>query len=174
MDDFGLVVTVLKSLIMSLEGESISNVTASCLPSMNRLHTEFCTNVSYLFLEADVSIDAIAYLLLDEIKNCWLQGIKQVDLSDSGLMPGYGNVGQWSNGEADQYATNKNNDVSSCLGKCLVSDTRPRALKNAILCRLSDIASLVELVANKMVLLPFSSFHFDTVPFLISVCQALI
>ncbi|KAL5101476.1 hypothetical protein RYX36_005803 [Vicia faba] len=150
MDNFGLVVTVLKSLIMSLEGESLSDVTASSLPSMNQLHTEFCTNVSCPFLESNESIDAIANLLLDEIKSCWLQGIKHVDLSDCGSMPGNDNVGQWSNGEVDQYATNKNNDVSSRLRKCLVSDTRPHALKNAILCRLSDIVSLVELVANKM------------------------
>ncbi|XP_058743054.1 uncharacterized protein LOC131615890 isoform X2 [Vicia villosa] len=150
MDTFGLMVIVLKSLIMSPEGESLSDVTASCLPSTNPRHTEFCTNVSCPFLERDESIDGIANLLLEEINNCWFQGIKQVDLSDSGLMPGNGNVRQWSKGEGDQCATNKNNDVSSCLRNCSVSDTRPHALKNAILCRLSDIASLVELVANKM------------------------
>ncbi|MCI53129.1 hypothetical protein A2U01_0074375, partial [Trifolium medium] len=64
--------------------------------------------------------------------------------------PGNDNVGQRSNWEADQCATNKNNVVSGCLKKCLVSDTRPHALKNVILRHLCDIVSLVELVANKM------------------------
>ncbi|CAJ2634200.1 unnamed protein product [Trifolium pratense] len=150
VDNVGLVVTVLKSLVMLLEDESLSDVTAPCLPSINQPHNEFCTSASCPFLEGTESINAIACLLLEEIKNCWPQGMKQVDLSDSGLMPGNDNVGQWSNWEADQCATNKNNVVSGCLKKCLVSDTRPHALKNASLCHLSDILSLVELVANKM------------------------
>ncbi|PNY04429.1 protein TRANPARENT TESTA 12-like [Trifolium pratense] len=150
VDNVGLVVTVLKSLVMLLEDESLSDVTAPCLPSINQPHNEFCTSASCPFLEGTESINAIACLLLEEIKNCWPQGMKQVDLSDSGLMPGNDNVGQWSNWEADQCATNKNNVVSGCLKKCLVSDTRPHALKNAILCHLSDMLSLVELVANKM------------------------
>jgi hypothetical protein len=116
VDNVGLVVTVLKSLVMLLEDESLSDVSASCLPSINQPHTEFCTSVSCPFLEGTESINEIACLLLEEIKNCLPQGMKQVDLSDSGC------------------GTN-----------------RPHALKNAILCHLSDIVSLVELVANKMV-----------------------
>jgi hypothetical protein len=156
MDNFGLVATVLKSLVMLLEGESLSDVTAPCLPAINQLHTEFCINDSCQLLEGAESIDAIACLLLEEIKNCWLQGINQIDLLDSGLMPGNDNVRQRSNEEVVQHTTDKNNDVSGCLKRCLVSDTRPHALKNVILCHLIDIVSLVELVANEMVLLIIS------------------
>lgn len=166
LDNSGLMVTVLKSLVMFLEGGSPSVVTASCLPSINQLHTEFCTNVKCPFLEGAESIDVVACLLLEEIKNCWHQGIKRVDLSDSRFMSDNCNGGQRSNWEAVQCSTDKNNDVTCCLRKCLVSATQPEdALNNVIFCHLSDVLSLVELVANKMVL--FSSFHLFMLIFIV-------
>ncbi|RDX82345.1 hypothetical protein CR513_36880, partial [Mucuna pruriens] len=147
-DAFGLMVTVLKSLIMFLEGGSPFVATA-CLPSINQLHTELCMNVKCPFLEGAQSIDVVACLLLKEIKNNWLQGIKQVDLSDSRFMSDNYNAGQWYNQDAVQCAINENCDVP-CSKKCLNSATQPDALKNVNFWGLNDVLSLVELVANKM------------------------
>ncbi|KAJ1388017.1 hypothetical protein SESBI_39478 [Sesbania bispinosa] len=150
LDNFGLMVTVLKSLVTFLEGGSPSVVTASCLPSINQLHTEFCTNVKCPFSRGAESVDVVACLLLEEIKNCWLQGIKQVDLSDSRFMSDNYNVGQRSNQEVVQCAINKSNDAPCCSKKYFISTTQPDTLKNVAFCHLSDVLSLVELVANKM------------------------
>nr|KYP73319.1 hypothetical protein KK1_005939 [Cajanus cajan] len=139
MDNFGLMVTVLKSLIMFLEDGSLSVATA-CLPSINELHAELCMNIKCPFFEGAESIDVVACLLLEEIRNIWLQGMKQVDLSDSRFMS-----------ESDNYnaGQNKSCDVP-CSKKCLISATQPDSLKNDNLCHLNDVLSLVELVANKM------------------------
>ncbi|KAL2973150.1 hypothetical protein AAZX31_14G031400 [Glycine max] len=140
IDNFGLMVTVLKSLIMFLEDESPS-VASACLPSINQLHAELCMNVKCPFSEGAESIDAVVCLLLEEIK--------RINLSDSGLMSDNYNDRQWYNQGAVQCAISKNCDVP-CLKKCLISATQPDALMNVNFCRLNDVLSLVELVANKM------------------------
>ncbi|XP_027330715.1 uncharacterized protein LOC113846527 isoform X2 [Abrus precatorius] len=149
LDNFGLVMTVLKSLVMSLEHGSLSDGTA-CLPSINQLHTEFCMNVKCPFLEGAESVDVVACLLLEEIKNCWPQGIKRVDLSDSRFMSDTYNAGHCFNQEAAQCAVKKNCDVPCYLKKCVISASPPDALNNVAFCHLSDVLSLVELVANRM------------------------
>ena len=158
LDNFGSMVTVLKSLVIFLEGERPSVATTCCLPSIDQLHTEFCKNLKCPFLEGAESIDTVACLLLEEIKYCWLQGIEQVALSDSRFMSENYIARQWSNPEAVQKAINKNCDVPCCLKKCMVSSaTESGVLRNVNFCHLSDVLSLVELVANKMVL--FSYFQ---------------
>ncbi|XP_061342808.1 uncharacterized protein LOC133288977 isoform X2 [Gastrolobium bilobum] len=149
MHNFGLMVTVLKSLVMFLEGGSQSVATA-CFPSINQLHNEFCTTTKCPFSEGSESIDVVACLLLEEIKNCWLQGVKRVDLSDSRLISDNDNAGHWSNQEAVQCVINKKYDAPFCLKKFLISAAQPDALKNVTFCYLSDILSLLELVASKM------------------------
>ncbi|KAK8466937.1 hypothetical protein PHAVU_008G197100 [Phaseolus vulgaris] len=126
-DNFGLTVTVLKSIIMFLENGRLSVATV-CLPSINQLHAELCMNAKCPFLEGAESIDAVACLLLEEIK--------RVDLSESGFME-------------VQCAIDKNYDVP-CSKKCLISATQPDTLKTVDCCCLSNVLSLVELVANKM------------------------
>ncbi|TKY57172.1 hypothetical protein E2542_SST21618 [Spatholobus suberectus] len=147
-DNFGLMVTVLKSVIMFLEGGSLSVATA-CLPSINQLHAELCVNFKCPFLEGAESIDVVTCLLLEELKNCCIQGMKRVDSSDSRFMSDNYNAGQWYNRDAVQRAINKNCEVP-CSKKCLISATQPDALKKATFCHLNDVLSLVELVANKM------------------------
>ena len=154
IDNFGLMVTVLKSLIMFLEDESPS-VASACLPSINQLHAELCMNVKCPFSEGAESIDAVVCLLLEEIK--------RINLSDSGLMSDNYDAELWYNQGAVQCAISKNCDVP-CLKKCLISATQPDALMNVNFCRLNDVLSLVELVANKMVL--FSSFQVNIDPVL--------
>lgn len=171
LDHFGLMVTVLKSLVKFLEGEISSVVTTVRLPSINQLHPEFCTKVKCPFLEGAESIDAVACLLLEEIKDGWLQGINRVELADSRLMSDSCNARQWSIREVAECANDKNNDAPYCLNKWLISASQPdAALKNINFCHLSDVLSLVELVANKMVL--FSSFPFNI--FINSLFQAVI
>lgn len=152
LNNFRLMMTVLKALVMLLEGENLSVATASCLPSIDQLHTGFCTNDKCPFLEGAESIDIVACLLLEEIKSCCLQGLERVDSLDSRFISNIYKAGQWSHAEAVQCAINKNCDVPCCLKKCTISATQPCVLNNVTFCHLSDVLSLVELVANKMVL----------------------
>ncbi|XP_019434887.1 PREDICTED: uncharacterized protein LOC109341427 isoform X2 [Lupinus angustifolius] len=150
LDNFRLMITVLKSLVMFLEGENLSVAPASCLPSIDQLHTEFCVNAKCQFLEGAEPIDIVACLLLEEIESCWLQGIEQGDLSDSRFTTDDHHAGQWSNQEGIQSLISTNCDVSCCLKRCMISATQPHARKSSTFCHLGDVLSLVELVANKM------------------------
>lgn len=114
---YGLMVTVLKSLVMFLEGGSVSVTT--CVPAINQLHTDLCSNVKCPFSEGAESIDVVTSLLLENIKKHPFQQ-EQFDLSNFRSL-------------SDNY----NN------GQCSNQDVVP--------CQLSDILSLLELVANKMV-----------------------
>ena len=154
MDNFGLMVTVLKSLVMFLEDESPS-VASACLPSINQLHAELCMNVKCPFSEGAESIDAVVCLLLEEIK--------RINLSDSRLMSDNYDAELWYNQHAIQCTISKNCDVP-CLRKFSIFATQPDALRNVNFCRLNDVLSLVELVSNKMVL--FSSFQVNIDPVL--------
>lgn len=149
--NFGLTVTVLKSLVMFLEGRNLPVVTASCLPSIDQLHTELCTSVKCPFLEGAESIDTVAFLLLENIKNCLLQEVELVDSTSSRSLSDKYSAGQCFNQDAVQCATILNCDIACCLKKFMVSATQPHVLSNATLCHLSDVLSLVELVANRMV-----------------------
>lgn len=139
--NFGLMVTVIKSLVMFLEAGNLPIATASSVPSINRLHTELCTSVKCPFLDGAEPIDNVAILLLENIKNCMLQDAKLVDslhyrsLSDKNI------AGQCFNQEAVHCVTDLNCD----------------ALSSATMCHLSDVLSLVELVANRLVCFIFSS-----------------
>nr|XP_027187241.1 uncharacterized protein LOC101505368 isoform X2 [Cicer arietinum] len=140
---YGLMVTVLKSLVMFLEEESMSVATASFLPSINQLHTEICTNGKCPFSEGSESIDVVTLLLLEKIKKHLFQQAEPFD-SDS-----YSN-GQWSNQEVVPCTNSINCDVPCCLKKHVACPTQPDVLIDVTLCQLSDILSLLELVANKM------------------------
>ncbi|MED6179775.1 hypothetical protein PIB30_003991 [Stylosanthes scabra] len=149
VDNFGLMVTVLKSLVIFLEGES-KTVSTCCLPSIDQLHTGFGTTIKCPFLEGGESMDSVACLLLEEIKYCRLHGIEQVALSDSRFMPENFNVRQCSNPEAVQKA------YKSCDGPCSVkrctvtSAAQSGVVGNVDLCCLVDVLSLMELVSKKM------------------------
>ncbi|XP_015973285.1 uncharacterized protein LOC107496528 [Arachis duranensis] len=149
VDNFGSMVTVLKSLVIFLEDES-KKVSTSYLPSIDQLHTEFCTSIKCPFLEGAESIDSVSCLLLEEIKYYRLQRIEQVALSDSGFMPENFNGRQCSNPEAVQKAY-KSCDGPCSWKRCTVSSAaQPGVLGNVDLCCLGDVLSLVELVAKKM------------------------
>ncbi|KAE9614852.1 hypothetical protein Lalb_Chr04g0249051 [Lupinus albus] len=150
LDNFSIMITVLKSLVMFLEGENLSVAHASCLPSIDKLHTEFCVNAKCQFLEGAEPIDIVACLLLEEIERCWLQGMEQGDLSDSRFTSDNHHAGQWSNQEGIQSVISTNCDVPCGLKKCMISATQPHARKSSTFCHLGDVLSLVELVANKM------------------------
>ncbi|KAK7276714.1 hypothetical protein RIF29_17859 [Crotalaria pallida] len=147
---FRLMIIVLKSLVMFLEGENLSVATASCPLSINQLHTQFGMNAKCPFSEGAESVDIVACLLLEEIKGCLHLGMDRVDLSDSRFTSDNYNAGQQSNPEAVQCAINTSCDVPCCLEKCTTSATQPHVLKNVTLCHLGDVLSLVELVANKV------------------------
>lgn len=146
----GLMVTVLKSLVMFLEEGSISVTTASCLPSINQLHTELCANFKCPFSEGVQSIDIVTSLLLEKIKNCLFQQAKQFDSSNFRFLSDNYNVGLWSNQEGVSCANSMNCDTPCCLKEHVACPTQPDVVT---LCQISDVLSLLELVANKMVFL---------------------
>ncbi|XP_028759401.1 uncharacterized protein LOC114718290 isoform X2 [Neltuma alba] len=145
-----LMFTVLKSLIMRLEGGNLPVFTACCLPSVNQLHTELWMGVKCPFLEGAESIEIVALLLLENIRNCLLQEVRLDDSANSGSLSDKYNTAQWFNQEAAQSVIDLQCDAACCLRKCMVSATQPLVLNNASICHLSDVLSLVELVASRM------------------------
>ncbi|KAJ1420878.1 maternal effect embryo arrest protein [Sesbania bispinosa] len=151
LGNFGLMVTVLKSLVMFLEEESISVTTASSLPSINQLHTELCANVKCPFSEGAESIDIVILLLLEKIQNCLFQQAEQFDSSNFRFLSDNYNAGQCSNEDVIPCTNSTNYDAPCCLRKHVTCcSTQPDVLINVTLCQLSDVLSLLELVANKM------------------------
>ncbi|CAI8590353.1 unnamed protein product [Vicia faba] len=147
---FGLMVTVLKSLVMFLEGGSISVTPASCLPSINQLSTDLCTSVKCPFSEGAESIDVVTFLLLEKIKKHLFQQEGQFDSSCfRSLLDNYNN-GQWSNQDVVPCTNSISCDASCCLKNHVACRTQPDVHIDVTLCQLSDILSLLELVANKM------------------------
>ncbi|XP_045800778.1 uncharacterized protein LOC123894754 isoform X1 [Trifolium pratense] len=147
---YGLMATVLKSLVMFLEERSLSVATASCLPSINQLHTDLCTNVKCPFSEGAESIDVVTLLLLEKIKKHLFQQVEQLDSSNFRSPSDNYNNGQWSNQDVVPCTDSINCDVSCCLKKNVACPSQPDVLIDVTLCQISDILSLLELVANKM------------------------
>lgn len=145
-----LMVTVLKSLIMFLEGGNLPVAAASCLPSVNQLHSELWTSVKCPFLEGAESIEIVALLLLENIKNCLLQEVELDDSTNSRSLSDKYTAGRWYGQEAVQHVIDMKCDAACCLRKFLVSATQHHVLNNASICHLSDVLSLVELVASRM------------------------
>lgn len=145
-----LVVTVLKSLIMHLEGENLPVVSASCLPSVNQLHTELWMNVECPFLEGAESIETVVFLLLENVRNC-LQEVEVDNLTNSRSLSDKYNFRQSFNQKAVQCVIDLECDAACCLRKCMVSASQPHVSEKASICHLTDVLSLVELVASKMV-----------------------
>ncbi|TKY72407.1 hypothetical protein E2542_SST01147 [Spatholobus suberectus] len=150
LDNFGLLMIVLKSLVTFMEGESVSVTTASGLPSMNQLHTELCTSDKCPFSEGAESIDIVTLSLLLKIHNCLLQQAEQFDSSNFRFLSDNHNAGHWSNLEVVQCASSSNCDAPCCLKKHVICPTQPDVLLNVTTCQLTDILSLLELVASKM------------------------
>ncbi|XP_058764767.1 uncharacterized protein LOC131638233 [Vicia villosa] len=146
---FGLTVTVLKSLVMFLEGGSISVTPASCLPSINQLRTDLCTNVKCPFSEGAESIDAVTFLLLEKIKKHLFQEGQFDSSSFRSLSDNYNN-GQCSNQDIVPCTDSISCDVSCCLKNQVACHTQPDVRIDVNFCQLSDILSLLELVSNKM------------------------
>lgn len=158
--NLGLMVTVLKSLVMFLEDGDIC--TTTCLPSINQLHSEFCHRSKCPFSEGAESLDIVKLLLLEKIKNCQLQRAEQFNALNFRLLSDKYNAGQWSNQEVVQCASSMNCDAPCGLKKHVICGIESDVLVKVTMCQVSDILSLLELVANKMVLT--SCFQIDFVP----------
>ncbi|KAK7246174.1 hypothetical protein RIF29_41034 [Crotalaria pallida] len=148
LGNFGLMVTVLKSLVMFLEDGGIS-VTDACLPSLNQLHSELCASICP-FSEGVESIDIVTSLLLEKIKNCPLQRVGQFNAPNFRLLSDNHNAGQRSIQEVVQCARSISCDVSCRLKKRVIYATQSDVAVEVSTCDVSDILSLLELVANKM------------------------
>ncbi|KAJ7969175.1 Maternal effect embryo arrest protein [Quillaja saponaria] len=155
LSNYGLVMTVLKSIVLFLESGSPSVASASCLSSINRLHAELYTGVKCPFSEGAASVDSVISLLLEMIGNYALQKnihrsiTKPICSSTSRFLSDDGNVERHPVHEVVRCDIDLDCDVLCCLNNYMVSAASDVAI-NATMCHLSDVLSLVELVACKM------------------------
>ncbi|XP_021818167.1 uncharacterized protein LOC110760241 [Prunus avium] len=152
--NFNLVI-VMRSIVTYLERVSISDSSGSCIPSASNSRTVFCTCVKCPFSEDAVSVDTATSFLLERLQIGALSGATYQDAMESGssnsnyciLLNKY---------KAEQIAYPDNcglgvhGDLSCCLNKFAVPSIQSDSSTNFTLCDLSDLLSLVELVAINM------------------------
>ncbi|PQM37218.1 uncharacterized protein Pyn_18359 [Prunus yedoensis var. nudiflora] len=146
---------VMRSIVTYLERVSISDSSGSCIPSASNSRTVFCACVKCPFSEDAVSVDTATSFLLERLQIGALSGATYQDAMESGssnsnyciLLNKY---------KAEQIADPDNcglgvhGDLSCCLNKFAVPSIQSDSSTNFTLCDLSDLLSLVELVAINM------------------------
>ncbi|KAA8519316.1 hypothetical protein F0562_013572 [Nyssa sinensis] len=154
LKDYGLLMTVLKSLVTFLESANLLTDSASCPPSLTEFRPEFpCTKCP--FYEGAVSMDIVVSLLLERLQNCAFSSTMHQDMMES--------VNSFNSGASSQedkteenagregflYSLCMNCDASCCLNKSRIPTTQSQCAFDGT-CHFSDILSLIELVACNM------------------------
>ncbi|KAI5332054.1 hypothetical protein L3X38_022182 [Prunus dulcis] len=148
-------VTVMRSIVTYLERVSISDSSGSCIPSASNSRTVFCTCVKCPFSEDAVSVDTATSFLLERLQIGALSGATYQDAMESGSSNSNSCI-LFNKYKAEQIANPHNcglgvhGDLSCCLNKFAVSSIQSDSSTNFTLCDLSDLLSLVELVAINM------------------------
>uniref|UniRef100_A0A2P2JK50 Maternal effect embryo arrest 22 n=2 Tax=Rhizophora mucronata TaxID=61149 RepID=A0A2P2JK50_RHIMU len=140
-----LMMTVLKSVVLFLEGRNMPLAsTSTCLFAA-------CPGAKCPFMEDALSVDDIRSILLDSIQNYAGIGTMhqhQMDLShlsnSSVLCPKLKAVNGYKQGHC---VLDSSCDASCCLKKCVIAVTDSTSAANGTLCDLSDLLSLLELLA---------------------------
>eukprot|EP00258_Populus_trichocarpa_P027055 XP_024443074.1 uncharacterized protein LOC7480412 isoform X2 [Populus trichocarpa] len=148
-----LTMTVLKSVIMFLEGGDSSVASAASSLTMCKggmfhpcAKCPFSTDV--------VSIDIVTSMLLEKLQNCAVSGImhhlmESPSLSNSNVLCCKDIAKQSLSHEVITSVLDLNCDASCSLNKCVIP-AQSNSIMNGILCDLSDLLSLVELLAFNM------------------------
>lgn len=148
-------VTVMRSIVTYLEKVSISNSSGSCIPSASNSQTVFCTRVKCPFSEDAVSVDTATSFLLERLQIGALSGATYQDAMESGSSNSNSCI-LFKKYKAERIANPDNcglgvhGDLSCCLNKFAVPSIQSDSSTNFTLCDLSDLLSLVELVAINM------------------------
>ncbi|XP_011013629.1 PREDICTED: uncharacterized protein LOC105117603 isoform X1 [Populus euphratica] len=151
--EHNLTMTVLKSIIMFLEGGDSPDASAASSPTRyNGGMFHPCAKCP--FSTDAVSIDTVTSVLLEKLQNCAVSGImhhpmKSPSLSNSNVLCCKDTAKLSLNQEEVDSALDMNCDTSCSLKKC-VMPARSNYIMNETLCGLSDLLSLVELLACNM------------------------
>lgn len=157
LGDYKLMMMVLKSIVMLLEGVHLSVDAAACPLSVSKVQLQFHPCVECPFSEGAISIDTSALLLLELLQNIAVLGstnhdvIKSFNASNSQVLCDNFNSEQYPSHEEVHCVADLNCDASCSLKKCEMPTSQSDSVGNMTLCHLSDVLSLVELVACNMV-----------------------
>ncbi|KAG2689499.1 hypothetical protein I3843_09G138900 [Carya illinoinensis] len=150
---YGLMVTVFQSIVMLLEGVNSSDPAASHSLSVSEDQFLFHPCTKCPFSKDAVSIDTVTSLLLKFIwNNAGLETtnydvIKSFDMLNSEVLYDSSKSGVSLSHEGFYCATDVNFDASCCLEKYEMPTTQSHSIASMPLCHLTDVLSLVELVA---------------------------
>ena len=142
---------------MLLEGVHLSVDAAACPLSVSKVQLQFHPCVECPFSEGAISIDTSALLLLELLQNIAVLGstnhdvIKSFNASNSQVLCDNFNSEQYPSHEEVHCVADLNCDASCSLKKCEMPTSQSDSVGNMTLCHLSDVLSLVELVACNMV-----------------------
>jgi hypothetical protein len=157
LSNYGLMMTVLKSLVLLLEGINLSGNAASCPSFLREDQIQFHPCSKCPFSEGAVSVDTAASLLIEYLQNYAALGTTNIDviksfnsLNSKVLFDNFKSEEGLSH-EGVHYVADMNCDASCCLDKYDMPTTQSDSLVDMTLCRLSDVLSLVELLACCMV-----------------------
>ncbi|KAJ6376772.1 hypothetical protein OIU76_025846 [Salix suchowensis] len=151
--EHNLTVTVLKSIIMFLEGgDSPVASAASSLTMYKGVMFHPCAKCP--FSRDALSIDSVISVLLEKLQNCGVSGImdhlmKSPSFSNSNLLCCKDTAKRSLNQEEVHSALDMNCDTPCSIKKC-VMPVGSNSIMNETLCGLSDLLSLVELLACNM------------------------
>ncbi|KAJ4977266.1 hypothetical protein NE237_002372 [Protea cynaroides] len=156
LSNYGLIMTVIKSIVSYLEEgkESFGTNTDSYVPSESDNWSGFSRCPKCPFAEGAVSMDEAILLLLEMLQNCVDFGIKEQNLirspnSCSHTVLPFLETAVESFSKSEEDISEMDSNGSSCLSK-LDATFQSTSVVNGSLFHFSDILSLVELVACSM------------------------
>lgn len=154
LGNYGLIMTVIKSLVTYLERGNLS-LPAACVPISCKVWSDFLPCSTCPFSEDAISVDAAISLLLKVLQNYArsdtipqdqmesVSSLNSVVISDSEKAENSGD-------EEARGVFAMNVDTSCCLNKYGILAAQPDFVSSRSICHFIDVLSLVELVACKM------------------------
>ncbi|KAJ4832993.1 hypothetical protein Tsubulata_005283 [Turnera subulata] len=148
LKDYSLTMTVLKSVVMFLEDRSSSAAAASShIPSSNTVMSVFRPCAKCLFSWDAVPIAVVTSMLLEKLQTFIVPGpMQSTNLSSFSVLRYKDKAYRHLSDEEGHSDVGRNHDTC-CLSKCKLPASDSNAVMNETLSDLSDILSLVELLA---------------------------
>lgn len=147
--NYSLTMTVLKSVVMFLERERASVVT-STLPLVDDVQPQFPACVGCPFSKDALSVDTVVSLLFAKLQNFARSGFLCQDLTSNSS----NSSSRSTEDEAEQNLTcvlDINCEVPCCLNMYSSTCKNSGSVGTGTLCDISDVLSLMELLACNMV-----------------------
>ncbi|OMO83102.1 hypothetical protein CCACVL1_11556, partial [Corchorus capsularis] len=145
---YSLTMTVLKSIVMFLEREraAVASVTNS---SVGDVQPQFLPCVECPFSKDMLSVDIVVSLLFEELQKFGQSGMVHQDLTANSSNSSVVST-QDKNEQNLSLALDMNCDVSCCLDQFNVPGKQSGPVVTQSLCHISDVLSLIELLACNM------------------------